>query len=86
VGAWSSSASAYEVYAVVRTDGRTDAGTLASQSPESITLRQAGGTVLIPRRDIRTLTMLPQSPMPAELDKIITPPEMADLLAYITQR
>ena len=79
-------AQGYEVYAVERLNRRTDAGTLAAQTPESITLRQAAGTVVIPRREIRTLTMIPQSPMPADLDKVISPEEMADLLAYITKR
>jgi putative membrane-bound dehydrogenase-like protein len=79
-------AQGYEVYAVERLNGRTDAGTLAAQSPEAITLRQAGGTVVIPRREIRTLTMIPQSPMPSELDKMIAPEEMADLIAFITRR
>jgi putative membrane-bound dehydrogenase-like protein len=79
-------AQGYEVYAVERMNGRTDAGTLASQTPEAITLRQAGGTVVIPRREIRTLSMIPQSPMPADLDKVISPEEMADLLKFLTRR
>jgi putative heme-binding domain-containing protein len=77
-------AQGYETYLVERTDGRTEAGTLASQSATTITLRQAAKTIPIERRDIRRLTVVPQSMMPANLDKVITPEQMADLLAYLT--
>ena len=79
-------AQGYETYVVKRTSGQTDAGTLAAQSAGSITLRQAGKTVVIPRREIKQLTVLGQSTMPADLDKAISPEEMADLLAYVTKR
>jgi putative membrane-bound dehydrogenase-like protein len=79
-------AQGYETYVVKRTDGQTDAGALAAQSAGSITLRQAGKTVVIPRREIKQLTVLGQSTMPADLDKAISPEEMADLLAYVTKR
>jgi putative heme-binding domain-containing protein len=79
-------AQGYETYVVKRTNGQTDAGTLAAQSAGSITLRQAGKTVVIPRREIKQLTVLGQSTMPADLDKAISPEEMADLLAYVTKR
>jgi putative membrane-bound dehydrogenase-like protein len=79
-------AQGYETYVVKRTNGQTDAGTLAAQSAGSITLRQAGKTVVIPRREIKQLNVLGQSTMPADLDKAISPEEMADLLAYVTKR
>jgi putative membrane-bound dehydrogenase-like protein len=77
-------AQGYETYLVELTGGRTEAGTLASQSATSITLRQAAKTIPIQRRDIQRLTVVPQSMMPANLDKVITPEQMADLLAYLT--
>jgi putative heme-binding domain-containing protein len=79
-------AQGYETYVIERTDGRTDAGTLAEQSPTTITLRQAGEPIVIPRREIKQITMLPQSSMPPDLDRVISPAEMADLLAYLTRR
>jgi putative heme-binding domain-containing protein len=79
-------AQGYETYLITRTNGQTEAGTLAAQSGTSITLRQTGKRVVVPRREIRQLTMLGQSTMPANLDKAITPEEMADLLAYVTKR
>ena len=39
---------------------------------------QTENHVVLPR-----MSAAPQSSMPADLDKVITPPEMADLLAYI---
>jgi putative heme-binding domain-containing protein len=79
-------AQGYETYLVQMTGGRTEAGTLASQTAAAITLRQAGKTLTVPRRDIRHLTVVTQSTMPSDLDKVIPPEEMANLLAYLTKR
>jgi putative membrane-bound dehydrogenase-like protein len=79
-------AQGYETYVVERTDGRSEAGTLAEQTPTTLTLRQAGQPIVIPRAEIASLTMLPQSSMPSDLDKLITPEEMADLMAFLTER
>jgi putative heme-binding domain-containing protein len=79
-------AQGYETYLVELKGGRVEAGTLASQTEGAITLRQAGKTVTIPRRDIRHLTVASQSTMPSALDKVIPPEEMADLVAYLTKR
>ena len=79
-------AQGYETYLIERTNGRMDAGTLADQTPTTVTLRQAGQPLPIARRDIKQITMVPQSTMPADLDKVISPAEMADLLAYVTRR
>jgi putative heme-binding domain-containing protein len=74
----------YETYVVHRNGGRTEAGVLAAQTPDAITLRQGQGReVTIRRADIRSLGAAPQSSMPSDLDKVIDPAEMADLLAYI---
>ncbi len=79
-------AQGYETYLVELRGGRVEAGTLASQTGNAITLRQAGKPVTVPRRDIRRLTVDSQSTMPSTLDKVISPDEMADLLAYLTKR
>jgi putative heme-binding domain-containing protein len=79
-------AQGYETYLIEHTDGRSDAGTLAEQTPTTVTLRQAGQPIVIARRDIRQITMVPQSSMPADLDKVISPQDMADLLAFLTRR
>jgi putative heme-binding domain-containing protein len=79
-------AQGYETYLVQLAGGRTEAGTLASQTAGALTLRQAGKTLVIPRRNIRHLTVVTQSTMPSALDKVIQPEEMADLLAFLTKR
>jgi putative membrane-bound dehydrogenase-like protein len=76
----------YETWLVERTNGETEAGILGAQTPASITLRQGfGREVTILRSDIRRMSVSPQSSMPADLDKVITPEEMADLIAYLRQ-
>ncbi len=79
-------AQGYETYLVELRGGRVEAGTLASQTAAAISLRQAGKSVTIPRRDIRHLTVVAQSTMPSALDKLIPPEQMADLVAYLTKR
>ena len=79
-------AQGYETYVIERAGGRTDAGTLAEQTPTTVTLRQAGQPIVVARTEIKQITMMPQSSMPADLDKVIEPGEMADLLAYLTKR
>jgi putative heme-binding domain-containing protein len=74
----------YETYVIERTSGTTESGVLATQTPTSVTLRQGGGQqVTIPRSEIRTMTVSPRSAMPPDLDKQITPEQMADLLAFL---
>jgi putative heme-binding domain-containing protein len=74
----------YETYIVERANGETESGVLGGQTPTTITLRQGQGREIAVRRaDIRKMTVAPQSSMPADLDKVIAPGEMADLLAFI---
>jgi putative heme-binding domain-containing protein len=74
----------YETYLVERTNGATESGVLAAQTPTSITLRLGSARpVTIPRGDIRTITVSPQSSMPGDLDRLVSPEEMADLLAFL---
>ena len=71
-------------YECETTDGRLISGLLASESPASITLRMAQGLEeIIPRDRIRKLTASALSLMPQEMEKTMTPQELADLLAYL---
>ncbi|HXE80967.1 MAG TPA: PVC-type heme-binding CxxCH protein [Vicinamibacterales bacterium] len=77
-------AQGYETWSIARASGGSVTGLLAGQTPTSVTLRQGSGqAVTIAREDIRAMTALPESSMPADLDKVITPEEMADLLAFL---
>jgi putative membrane-bound dehydrogenase-like protein len=74
----------YETYLVERKDGDTTAGLLGPQTAATITLRQAGAReIVIPRAEIAKMAVVPQSTMPADLATLISPEEMADLLAFI---
>jgi len=65
-------------------DGRTLSGLVASETPASVTLRQAQGLEeMIPRSNIASLTASPLSLMPQELEKGLTRQELADLLGYL---
>ncbi len=76
----------YETYLVERVDGRQEVGVLAEETPTSVTLRHQGGDVVVSRQDIRRMSVVPQSSMPPDLDKVIDPREMADLLTFIARR
>ncbi len=71
-------------YTVATKDGRTLTGLIASETPNSITLRQPLGkedTIL--RSEIEELAASKQSLMPQGLEKNITRQEFTDLLAYL---
>ena len=74
----------YESYLVERASGGTESGVIGDQTPASVTLRQPGRETVIPRRDIRSMSVVPQSAMPPDLDQLITAEEMADLLTFLT--
>ena len=65
-------------------DGRSLSGLLASESAANITLRRAQGVEEnIARSQITRLTASRLSLMPQEMEKTMTPQELADLLAYL---
>ena len=65
-------------------DGRTLSGLLASENSSGITLRMAQGVEeTVARSQIARLTASRLSLMPQELEKAMTPQELADLLAYL---
>ncbi len=75
----------YETYAVERASGEPLVGVIGEQSPTSITFRQGPGvTTTVTRRDIRAMTVVPQSIMPESFAEQITPDDMAHLLAFLT--
>jgi putative heme-binding domain-containing protein len=74
----------FAAYEAETNDGRTLTGLLASETPTSITLRQAQGLEeTIPRVDMKKLTASALSLMPDELEKNLTMQELADLLAHL---
>ena len=74
----------YLGYTVLTTDGRQEAGILASETTVSITLKQPEGkTATFLRRDIETLQSSGLSLMPVGLEKNIDRQQMADLISFI---
>jgi putative membrane-bound dehydrogenase-like protein len=74
----------YRAYQVVTSDERVLTGILAAETPNSITLRRADGaedTLL--RAAIVSFQATPLSLMPEGLEKELSPPDVAHLLAYL---
>jgi putative heme-binding domain-containing protein len=74
----------YLEYAVALDDGRVLTGLVAAETAGSLTLRRAEGsedTVL--RSNIAAITGTGKSLMPEGLEARVSPPEMADLIAFI---
>ena len=74
----------YLEYAVAIDDGRVLTGLVAAETAASLTLRRAEGsedTVL--RANIEVITGTGKSLMPEGLEARVSPPEMADLIAFI---
>jgi putative heme-binding domain-containing protein len=77
-------APAFTAYTCEMNDGRALAGLLTSETPNSITLRQPGGTEEnLLRTDLKSLTALPGSLMPTGLDAAMSPQDLGDLLAFL---
>ena len=69
---------------VDRISGGIETGVLHAQSPDAIVLRrEEGKETIIPRQDIKQMTLLALSLMPADLDAQLDAQQMADLLAFI---
>ena len=77
----------YINYTAVTKLGREISGMIASETPNSLTLRNTGGTdETILRSDIKELVSWRLSLMPEGLEATLKPQDMADLIAYIRGR
>ncbi|OYP31071.1 hypothetical protein CGZ80_21675 [Rhodopirellula sp. MGV] len=75
----------YRNYIVLLSDGRTVAGMIAAENSASITLRAAEAVEqTVPRNEIEWIRDTGVSIMPEGLEKVITPEQMADLIAFLT--
>jgi putative heme-binding domain-containing protein len=76
----------YRNYDVVTADGRIFNGVLTAETATSVTLRKEEGveqTIL--RKDIDEMSASPISMMPEDLEKLVTPQDVADLLAFLRE-
>jgi len=75
---------AYVAYVVRTTDGQDLLGVVASETANSLTLRQAAGVEeVVPRPSIRSMKASGLSIMPEGLEAGISPQQMADLLRFV---
>ena len=76
----------FSEYVVVTTDGRLLNGLLVSETPQTITLRQAEGRESsLNRSDVEELRATNRSLMPEGIEKDVTITQMADILAFLKQ-
>lgn len=74
----------YFSYAVTLKDGKVESGVIASESSNSITLKQPEGKVVtLLRSDIEELRNTGLSLMPVGVEKNINPQQMADLIFWL---
>jgi putative heme-binding domain-containing protein len=76
----------YDNYTVITEDGRIFTGVLAGETATSITLRKDEGvekTIL--RKDIDEMAASRISMMPEDLEKVVTPQDVGDLIAFLRQ-
>jgi putative heme-binding domain-containing protein len=77
----------YEPVVVETRSGKTHNGLIKSETPEEVELVVgAEQTVRIPRKDIEDIQPSKVSVMPAGIEKVLTPQELADLLAFLMSR
>lgn len=75
----------YIQYLAIDKSGRSLTGIIAAETATSITLRrEKGAEDVLLRSDLETLVSTGKSLMPEELEKQITPQEMADLIRWLT--
>jgi putative heme-binding domain-containing protein len=77
-------AAGFAAYTVQTRDQRTLFGRLESEAPGSITLKDAAGqshTIL--RAEVKSMTAVTSSLMPAGLDQTMSSQDLADLIAYL---
>ena len=78
--------SEYTSYVVVTQRGRIFTGILTSDSATSIVLlRDKGLTDTVLRTDIESMTASGMSLMPSDVHKVVSPQDVADLIAYLRE-
>ncbi len=83
----SSLARGYESFTVVTGDGRIHNGLIPSETSSEIVLRTADlREYRLRRDDIEHFQPSPTSIMPQGIDKLLTPDELRDLIAYLRER
>ena len=74
----------YQSYVLDTRDGRTLVGRMESEAPNSLTLRDGSSqSHVILRGDVVTVAASPRSLMPADLERVMSEQELADVIGYL---
>lgn len=77
-------AEGFELWNITRKSGEPVKGIITAETASSVTVVQVGGQqLIIPRRNVASMTASSASPMPEGLEAQISKQEMVDLLTYI---
>jgi putative heme-binding domain-containing protein len=77
-------AEGYNLLTIERQNGEPVAGIITSETPTSVTVRDAGGQeTVISRQNIQSMKEAGASAMPVGLESQISKQEMADLVEYL---
>ena len=75
----------FETHSVATDDGNIVSGVLVSRTPEEITIKDKDALVrTIKMSEVETVKQQPVSLMPADLQKLMTVEELADVVEYMT--
>ena len=74
----------YENFVIESTDGVSHVGLIQRQTPQAVYLKNAGQRVeRVARERIRKMFRAPVSAMPLGLDRLLSPAQLADLVAFL---
>lgn len=74
----------YDPYSVVTTKGRVISGLIVRDTPEAVHIQpQTGEPIVVPRREIESVTPDTVSIMPKGLEQALTEKELADVVAFL---
>jgi len=76
----------FQVYNVVLDSGTVLSGLLAAETANSLSIKLADGTIrTVARREVEMLHNSNSSLMPEELERVLQPQELADLISFLRQ-
>jgi putative heme-binding domain-containing protein len=74
----------FQPYSIITVDGKVENGTIARETDDVIYLQtQIGTPIAIPKETIEEIAPSTVSIMPQGIDRMLSPQELADLIAYL---
>lgn len=76
----------FQVYNLALESGLVLSGLLAAETANSLSIKQVDGTIrTVARREVEMLHSSNSSLMPEELERVLQPQDLADLIAFLRQ-